>query len=52
MKDKVYIDEFKERVLKEADETGNMTLVARNNKYLLLQFTRGLRKQRLLVRAA
>ena len=31
MKGKAYSDEFKEQVLKEANETGNMTLVARNN---------------------
>ena len=31
MKGKAYTDEFKEQVLREVDETGNMTLVARNN---------------------
>jgi len=31
MKGKAYSAEFKEQVLKEANETGNMTLVARNN---------------------
>jgi len=31
MKGKGYSDEFKQQVLKEADETGNITLVARNN---------------------
>lgn len=31
MKGKPYTDEFKEQVLREVDETGNMTLVARNH---------------------
>ncbi len=31
MKGKAYTDEFKEQVLREVDETGNMTLVARNH---------------------
>lgn len=31
MKGKSYPDEFKEQVLKEVEETGNVTLVARNH---------------------
>jgi transposase-like protein len=31
MKVKAYSDEFKEQVLREVDETGNVTLVARNH---------------------
>lgn len=31
MKGKPYTDEFKEQLLKEVDDTGNMTLVARNH---------------------
>ena len=31
MKGKPYTDEFKEQVLREVDETGNMTVVARNH---------------------
>ena len=31
MKGKAYSDEFKEQVLRDVDETGNMTLVARNH---------------------
>lgn len=31
MKGKAYSDEFKEQVLKEVEETGNVTLVARNH---------------------
>ena len=31
MKGKAYSDEFKEQLLREVDETGNMTLVARNH---------------------
>lgn len=31
MKGKAYPDEFKEQVLKDVDETGNATLVARNH---------------------
>lgn len=31
MKGKAYTDEFKEQVLREVDETGNMSLVARNH---------------------
>jgi hypothetical protein len=30
MKGKAYADEFKEQLLREVDETGNMTLVAMN----------------------
>ena len=31
MKGKAYSDEFKEQLLKEVEETGNVTLVARNH---------------------
>jgi len=46
MKSKGYSEEFKEQVLKEVEETGNMTLVARNHNIPSTTINTWVRKQK------